>query len=52
MQFDTQAEQSEVPGGKMQNISLNLQKSPRVKVMKIIVLEGYEDFFTIHSINI
>lgn len=52
MQFETQAEQSELPGGKMQNISLNLQKCPRVKVMKIIVLEGYEDFFTIHSLTI
>ena len=52
MQFVSQAEQSEIPGGKMQNISLSLEKRPRVKVLKIIVLEGYEDFFTIHSVSI
>ena len=51
--FKKQAEQSEIPNpNSIQNISLALTKNPKVKVLKIIVLEGYEDFFTIHSANI
>jgi len=53
VKFTKQAEQSEVPNpNSIQNISLALTKNPKVKVLKIIVLEGYEDFFTIHSANI
>ena len=53
VKFTKQAEQSEVPkSNSIQNISLALTKNPKVKVLKIIVLEGYEDFFTIHSANI
>jgi hypothetical protein len=36
----------------MQNINLELVNKPKVKVLKIQVLEGYEDFFTIHNIDI
>ena len=53
VKFNKQVEQSEVPGANsMQNINLELVKKPKVKVLKIQVLEGYEDFFTIHSVNI
>ncbi|MCQ2816676.1 MAG: discoidin domain-containing protein [archaeon] len=52
MQFDTQASQAEVPGGGIQNINLALQKNPRTKVLKIIVHEGYDDFFAILTVSI
>ena len=53
VKFNKQVEQSEVPGANsMQNINLELVKKPKVKVLKIQVLEGYEDFFTIHSVDI
>ena len=48
-----QAEQGDVPSSSgLQNISLTLGKSPRVKVLKIVILEGYEDFFTIQQVSI
>ena len=51
--FTKQAEQSEVPmGSSLQNISLNLTQSPRVKVLKVVIVEGYEDFFTVHKVTI
>lgn len=51
--FTKQAEQSEVPmGSGLQNISLNLTQSPRVKVLKVVIVEGYEDFFTVHKVTI
>ena len=51
--FKTQAEQNEIPNDSgLQKIKLNLVKNPTVKVLKIEVLEGYEDFFSIHSIDI
>ena len=51
--FTKQAEQGDVPSSSgLQNISLTLGKSPRVKVLKIIILEGYEDFFTIQQVSI
>ena len=51
--FKTQAEQGEIPNERgLQKIKLNLVKNPTVKVLKIEVLEGYEDFFSIHSIDI
>ena len=51
--FKIQAEQNEIPNsGGLQKIKLNLTKKPNVKVLKIEVLEGYEDFFTIHNIDI
>ena len=53
VKFTKQAEQSEVPNpNSIQNISLALTKNPKIKILKIIILEGYEDFFTIHSVNI
>ena len=53
VKFNKQVEQSEVPGANsMQNINLELVNKPKVKVLKIQVLEGYEDFFTIHNIDI
>ena len=51
--FKVQAEQNEIPNsGGLQKIKLNLTKNPKVKVLKLEVLEGYEDFFTIHNIDI
>ena len=51
--FKVQAEQNEIPNERgLQKIKLNLVKSPKVKVLKIEVIEGYEDFFSIHSVNI
>ena len=51
--FTKQAEQGDVPPSSgLQNISLTLGKSPRVKVLKIVILEGYEDFFTIQQVSI
>ena len=51
--FKTQAEQNEIPNERgLQNIKLNLVKNPNVKVLKIEVLEGYEDFFSIHSVEV
>ena len=51
--FKTQAEQNEIPNSSgFQKIKLNLVKNPNVKVLKIEVLEGYEDFFTIHNVDI
>ena len=51
--FKTQAEQNEIPNERgLQKIKLNLIKNPNVKVLKIEVLEGYEDFFSIHSVEV
>ena len=51
--FTKQAEQGDVPSSSgLQNISLTLGKSPRVKVLKIVILEGYENFFTIQQVSI
>lgn len=51
--FTKQAEQGDVPSSSgLQNISLNLGQGPRVKVLKVVVLEGYEDFFTIQQVSI
>ena len=51
--FKKQSEQSEIPAGNgLQSIKLNLTKPANVKVLKIEVLEGYEDFFSIHNLTI
>ena len=51
--FKKQAEQNEIPNGSgLQKIKLSLVKNPTVKVLKIEVLEGYEDFFSIHNVDI
>ena len=51
--FKNQAEQNEIPNtGGLQKVKLNLVKKPTVKVLKIEVLEGYEDFFTIQNVDI
>ena len=51
--FIKQIEQNDVPKSNgLQSIKLDLKKSPRVKVMKIEVLEGYEDYFTIHTFGV
>ena len=51
--FKKQAEQNEIPNSiDLQKIKLSLTKNPTVKVLKIEVLEGYEDFFTFHNIEI
>ena len=51
--FKTQAEQNEIPNERgLQKIKVNLVKNPNVKVLKIEVLEGYEDFFSIHNVDI
>ena len=50
--FKKQAEQNEIPQSNgLQKISLNLTQNPKIKVLKIEILEGYEDFCTIHSIK-
>ena len=50
--FTKQAGQNEVPNNSdLQNINLSLTANPLVKVLKLIVLEGYEDFFSIHSVT-
>ena len=51
--FTKQNEQSKIPNSNgIQNIKLELKKSPKVRVLKIEVIEGYEDFFTIHNVGI
>ena len=51
--FTKQSEDSKVSNSNgLQNIKLELKKSPKVRVLKIEVLEGYEDFFTIHNVGI
>ena len=51
--FIKQCEKSNIPNsGGLQSIKLDLKKSPRVKVLKIEVLEGYEDFFSIHTYGV
>ena len=51
--FIKQAEQKNVPNsGGLQSLKIDLKKSPRVKVMKIEVLEGYDDFFSIHTFGV
>ena len=51
--FIKQAEQKNVPNsGGLQSLKLDLKKSPRVKVMKIEVIEGYDDFFSIHTFGV
>ena len=51
--FIKQIEQKDVPKSNcLQSIKLDLKKNPRVKVMKIEVLEGYEDYFTIHTFGV
>ena len=51
--FKTQAEKDKIENNQgMQRINLNLNKKPIVKVLKIEVLEGYEDFFSIQSVDI
>ena len=51
--FVKQSEESKVANSSgLQNIKLELKKNPKVRVLKIEVLEGYEDFFTIHNVGI
>ena len=51
--FKNQVEEDKIKNEKgIQKIKLNLKKKPNVKVLKIEVLEGYEDFFSIHSVDI
>ena len=51
--FIKQSEQPKIPNSNgLQNIKLELKKNPKVRVLKIEVLEGYEDFFTIHNVGV
>ena len=52
--FIKQAEKNNIPesNNSLQSIKLDLKKSPRVKVLKVEILEGYEDFFTVHNIGV
>ena len=52
VKFIKQAEQNVPSSQGLQSIKLDLKKSPRVKVLKLEVLEGYEDFFTIHTFGV
>ena len=50
--FQKQAEQSKIlNSNKLQNIKLDLADKPSVKVLKIVILEGYDDFFSINNIS-
>ena len=51
--FTKQSEESNIPKSKgLQNIRLELKKAPKVRALKLEVLEGYEDFFTIHNFGV
>ena len=51
--FVKQSEESKmVNSSGLQNIKIELKNTPKVRVLKIEVLEGYEDFFTIHNVGI
>ena len=52
VKFIKQAEQNVSNSQGLQSIKLDLKKSPRVKVLKLEILEGYEDFFTIHTFGV
>ena len=52
VKFIKQAEQNVPSSQGLQSIKLDLKKSPRVKVLKLEILEGYEDFFTIHTFGV
>ena len=52
VKFIKQAEQNVPNSQGLQSIKLDLKKSPRVKVLKLEILEGYEDFFTIHTFGV
>ena len=52
VKFVKQAEQNVSNSQGLQSIKLDLKKSPRVKVLKLEILEGYEDFFTIHTFGV
>ena len=51
--FVKQSDQSNISNSNgLQNIKLELKTSPNVRVLKIEILEGHEDFFTIHNVGI
>ena len=53
VKFVNQCEQANIPNsGGLQSIKLDLKKVPRVKVLKLEILEGYEDFFSIHTFGV
>ena len=52
VKFIKQADQNVSNSQGLQSIKLDLKKSPRVKVLKLEILEGYEDFFTIHTFGV
>ena len=52
MNFSKEAEQDNIKNGGLQTISLNLAKKPKVKVLKIEILEGDEDFCSIHKVDV
>lgn len=51
--FKTQAEQNEIPEGTgLQNIKVNLPQNPVAQVIKIEFIEGYDETFSIHNVDI
>ena len=51
--FKIQGEQEKIPNSNgLQTIKIELKKNPKTRVLKIEVLEGYEDFFTIHNVAV
>ena len=53
VKFVKQAEQNEIPfNNKLQNIKIDFHNNPNVKVLKIEILEGYEDFCAIKKLDI
>jgi heat shock protein beta-11 len=51
--FVKQAEMIDIPfnEGKLQEFFLNFSSSSKVKILKVKVEEGYDDFCSIHNIN-
>lgn len=50
--FTKQAEMKDIPHkeGKLQEFFLNFGTQKQAKIIKITILEGYEDFCSVHSI--
>ena len=51
--FIKQGEVSDIQNkeGKMQEFSVNFSQPKQTKLLKVTILEGYEDFCTVHYIN-
>lgn len=51
--FTKQTEMNDLPNlGKVVDITLNFNSPGKTKLIKVTILEGYEDFCTIHSLTL